>query len=132
MLRNWLLVIDGVVERADLDVAGRQDQVGVVDRAHHVHRAHLVRLQLVGIDVDHDLAVLAAERLRHRRAGHARELVADRELPEVAQLGLVQALAFQRDQADRQARRVELQHDRRQRARRQAAQVGHRQVRDRR
>ena len=38
--------------------------------------------------------------------------------------------AFQRDQADRQARGVELLHDRRQRAGRQAPQIGHRQVRD--
>ena len=37
---------------------------------------------------------------------------------------------LQRDQADRQARGVELLHDRRQRARRQAPQIGHRQVRD--
>ena len=52
------------------------------------------------------------------------------ELAEIAQLGLVQALAFERDQADRQARGVELLDDRRQRAGRQAAQVGHREVRD--
>ena len=37
---------------------------------------------------------------------------------------LVHALAFQRDQAHRQARGVELQHDGRQRAGRQAAQIG--------
>ena len=50
--------------------------------------------------------------------------------PEIAQLRLVQALALQRDQADRQARRVELLHDRRQRARRQPPQVRHREIRD--
>ena len=78
MFRNWLLVKMRVVVRPDLDVARRQDQVGVVDGADHVHRAHLVRLQLRRIDVDHDLAVLAAEGRRHRRALHAGELVADR------------------------------------------------------
>ncbi len=121
---------DGVVERPDLHVAGRQDQVRVVDGPHDVHRAHLVRLQLRRIDVHHDLAVLAAEGRRHRRARHAGELVADGELPEVAQLRLVEPLALQRDQAHRQARRVELLHDRRQRARRQPAQIGHREIRD--
>ena len=85
---------DGVVERPDLHVARRQNQVGVVDGAHHVHRAHLVRLQLRRIDVDHDLAVLAAERRRHRRAVHAGQLVADGELAEVAQLRFVQPLAL--------------------------------------
>ena len=52
------------------------------------------------------------------------------ELPDVAQLRLGQAFAFERDEAHRQARRVELLHDRRQRARRQAPQVGHREVGD--
>ena len=82
---------DRVVVRPDLHVARRQNQVRVVDGAHHVHRAHLVRLELRRIDVHHDLPVLAAERLRHRRAGHARQLVADRELPDVAQLRLASA-----------------------------------------
>ena len=78
-----------------------KNQVGVVHRADHVHQAELVRLQLDGIDVDHDLAVLAAEGLRHRRAGHIGDLVAHRELRQVAQLRFVQSLALQRDQADR-------------------------------
>ena len=121
---------DGVVERPDLHVARRQNQVRVVDRADHVHRAHLVRLQLRRIDVDHDLAVLAAEGRRHRRAVDAGQLVPDGELPEVAQLRFVQPFALQRDQTHRQARGVELLHDRRQRAGRQAAEIGHRQVRD--
>ena len=86
--------------------------------------------ELVGIGVDHDLAVLAAERLRDAGAGHAGDLVANLELRQVAQLRFVQAFAFEGDQADRQAGGIELQHHRRQRAGRQAAQLRHGQVGD--
>jgi hypothetical protein len=43
----------------------------------------------------------AAERLRHRSAGNIGQLVAHGVLAEIAQLRFVEALAFQRDQADR-------------------------------
>ncbi len=109
--------------------AGRM--VRLVDRAHHVHQAELVGLQLDRIDVDLDLAVLAAEGLRDRSAGHVGDLVAHLELADVVELRLVEAFAFQGDQADRQTGRVELQDDRRQRSRRQAAQLRHGKIRDR-
>src|SRR5262249_6643141 len=67
---------------------------------------------------------------RHRRPGHVRHLVAHRVLRRVAQRALAQALPLDRDQTDRQARRVELQHHWGQCPRRQPPQVGHRQVRD--
>ena len=89
-----------------------------------------MRLELERIGVDHDLAVAAAERLRHGRAGHAGQLVAHDVLREVVQLRLGQAFAFEGEQAHRQARRVELQHDRRQRAGRQPAQFRHREIAD--
>ena len=59
---------------------------------------------------------------------HHRDLVADLELGQIVKLRFVEALALHRDQADRQAGGVELQHHRRQRARRQALQIGQRQV----
>ncbi len=86
--------------------------------------------QLVGIGVDHDLAVAPAERLRHAGAGHAGDLVAHLKLRQIAKRGLVQALAFECHQAHRKAGRVELQHDRRQRAGRKAAQLRHREIGD--
>ena len=110
-----------VIERPDLHVARGQNQVRIVHRPHDIHDAELMRLEFQRIDIDHDLPIAPAERLRHRGARHIRHLVADRVLAQIAQLRLVHPLAFQRDQADRQARGVELQNDRRQRARAAAA-----------
>ncbi len=87
-----------------------------------------MRLQLERIHVDHELAVLAAERRRHRRAGHARDLVANLVLQVVVKLRLVQPLPLHGQQAHRQARSVHLQHHGGQRALRQAPQVGHGQI----
>ena len=81
------------------------------------------RLQLHRIDIELDLAILAPERLRYRSAGHIRDLVANVELPLVMELRFVQPLALERHQADRQTRSIELQHDGRQRALRQTAQI---------
>ena len=122
--------VDVVVQHADLHIAGRQNQVGIVHGADHVHQAQLVRFQFVGVRVDHDLAVPAAERLRHAGAGHAGNLVAHLELSQIAQRGFVQALALERHQAHREAGSIELQHDRRQRARGKAAQLRHREIGD--
>ena len=122
--------IDVVIIRADFHVARRQNQIGFVHRAHHVHDAQLVRLQFERIHIHHDLAIASAEGRRHRRARHAGHLVANGELAQVAQLRFAQAFAFQRDQADRQAGGVKFHHHRRQRAGRQIAQVGHGQIGD--
>ncbi len=78
--------VDVVVERPDDHVPGRQDQVRVVDRAHDVHHAQLVGLELERIDIDHDLPIASAERLRNRGAGHIGHLIAHVELTEVSQL----------------------------------------------
>ncbi len=88
------------------------------------------REQLVGIHIDHGLAVLAAEDGGDFGALHHRDLIADLELGEIVKLRFVQALALHRDQADRQAGGIELQHHRRQRAGRQAFQIGQRQIRE--
>src|SRR6185312_3902619 len=106
--------IDVVIEAADANIAGRQDQVRAVDRANDVHDAHVVGLQLHGVHVDHDLPVAAAEGLRHRCTGHTRDLIANVVLPEIAQPRLPEPLALQGDQAHRQTCGVELQHDGRQ------------------
>ena len=92
MRRQLAVGVEVVVDRADLHVAGGQDQVAVVHRADHIHHAELVRLQLQRIDVDHDLPIASAERLRHRCAGHVRDLVAHVVLAEIAQLRFVQSL----------------------------------------
>ena len=86
--------------------------------------------ELEGIGIDHDLPVAAAEGLRHGGAGHARDLVADVELGEVAELRFVEALAFEGDQADGKARGVELQNDGGQGAGGKPPQLRHGEVRD--
>ena len=115
--------VNVVVVRADLDVAGRQDQVVLVDRVNHVHHAQLARKQLVRIDVNHHLAVFSAERRRNLGSFHNGDLVANRELSDIVQLRLAEALALQRDQTDRKAGGIEFEHHRRESAGRQALQV---------
>ena len=126
--RQLAVGVDVVVLRADAHIASGKDGVRLVHCAHYVHQAQLVSFQLHRIDVHLDLAILPAERLRHRCARHIRNLVAHGELPDVVQLGFVQSLALQRDQTYRQARRIELQHHRRQGAGRQATKLRHGQV----
>ena len=127
---NLAIGVDAVVVGPYAHVARREDQVRVVHRPHHVHQAEPVRLQLVGIGVDHDLPVAPAEGWRHRGARHAGNLVAHVELRQVAQFRLIESPPVHGHQADRQAGGVELQHHGRQRSRRQAPQLRHGQVRD--
>ena len=54
---------------ADAHISGWQNQVGIVDGMDYVHQAHVVRLELDRIDIDHDLAVASAEGLRNRCSG---------------------------------------------------------------
>ena len=121
---NQAIGIDVIVAGADLDVARRQNEITIVNRANHVHHAHLPREQLVWIDVDHGLPVLAPEHGRDFRTVDHRDLIADLELGEIVKLRFIQPFAFHGNQANRKAGGVELQHQRRQRSGRQALQVG--------
>ena len=121
------IVIDG----SDFDVAGGKNEIALVDGANHVHGAQLVGFKLQWIDIHHDLAILSAEGLGNRSAWDVGNLVANVVLTEVVQFGFVQTLAFEGNQADGQAGGVKLQHHRRQRAGRKAAEVGHREIRNR-
>src|SRR5579864_3497981 len=86
--------------------------------------------ELQRIDINHDLPVLAAKRLRHGGAGNICYLVAYVVLAEISKLSFIQALSFEGDQAHWQAGRVEFQDDRRQCAGRQLSQIRHRQIGD--
>ena len=97
-----------VVHRADSHITRRQNQVRFVDRTHYIHNADLMSLQLQGIHIDHDLAVLAAERGGHGSAGDPGHLIADDVVANVAQLRFAHAFALQRNEADRQAGGVKL------------------------
>ena len=102
---------DGVIERTHADCTGRDDEIGVVDGANHVHGAERVRFELLRVDIHHDLAVLSAEWRRDRSALHFRDLRADLIVADVAQLGVGHAFTLEGDQADREAGGVEAQHD---------------------
>ena len=70
-----------------------------------------MRLQLHGIDIDLDLAILAAIGLGDRCSGNAGYLIAHGELGKIFELSLIESLSFKRHQADRQIRRVKAEHD---------------------
>src|SRR4029077_11227555 len=117
--------VDVVVKVSDLDVAGRQDHVRLTERPNYVHGADLPRFELERIDIELDLPPRSAERLRNRRAGNTRQLVANEILRDVLQIAICHALAIHGDQADGKTRRVGLQDDGRQGAGRQVFHVRH-------
>ncbi len=119
-----------VVARTDAHVARWKNSVGFVHGAHHVHRAQLRGFQLYRIDVELDLAVLAAVGLRNRSPRDVRQLIAHIELPKIVQLRFVESLALQRDQTNGKTGGIELQHHGRQRPLGQAPQVRHGKVGD--
>src|ERR1700733_1138580 len=119
-----------VVLGANAHVARGQNEVGLVHAIDYVHEAHVVGFELQRIDIDLNLAITAAIRLRHGSAGHVGDLVADLELCEVFEIGLVEAFAFERDEAYGLARCGHAEHDGRQRPGGQAAQIGHGEVGD--
>ena len=88
------------VLRADPNVARGQDQVRIVHAVNNVYHAQVMRFELQGIYKDLDLSIGPAKRLGDRRAPHVSNLVANAKLRQVFQLGLVQSLAFQSNQAN--------------------------------
>src|SRR5689334_16503600 len=106
-----------------MDVVRAVNEANLIDGPDHVNDTKLVRFQFERINIDHDLPVASAEGLRHRCAGDIGDLIAHGILPQIAQASFVQALAFQSDEADRQTRGIELEHDGWQGAGRQAAEI---------
>ena len=76
------------------------------DRVDDVGRRQALGLQRLRIEVDLDLRLLAAVRIRNLRALHGRQLRAQEVHAEVEQLLLGQRLARQRELQHRHARRV--------------------------
>ena len=76
MRRRHRVGAHGELRIADLGETRRQRQVLGVDRVDHIQRRQPLGLELERIDVDHDLAVLAAGRRRQRDAVDRRELLA--------------------------------------------------------
>ncbi len=128
--RQLAVGVKVVVDRTNLHVTRRQNQIAVIHGPDDIHDTEFVRLQLQWIDIDHDLPVTAAEGLRHRSTGHIRDLVAHVVLTEIAKLSLVQPLSLEGDQAHGQAGSVKLQNHRWQSAGRELSQVRHGQIRN--
>jgi len=104
---------DDILRPAEFRGARRQGQVLRVDRVDHIERGQPLGEQLVGIDIDHDLAVFAARRRRQRDAGYRRELLADAIDAVIIELLFAQRIRAQADLQHRHARCVELHHQRR-------------------
>ena len=81
--RNLAVGIDVVILGANAHIACRKNQVGLVQRIHHIRHAHLVGFQFERIDVDHDLPIASAVGLRHRRSRNIRHLIANTELGKI-------------------------------------------------
>ena len=109
---------DGELGVADLGRAGRQRQVLGIDRIDNVDRREPLGLKLQRIDIDHDLAVLAAGRGRKRDAVDGRELLPQAVDAVVVELLLIERVRGQPDLQHRNARGVVLDHDRRLNSRR--------------
>ena len=75
-----------VLGRADLGRAGRNDDVLRIDGVDHIGCGKTMAIKLLGVDIDHDLPHLAAERDRHRGAGHRGQLRSDKIDAEIVQL----------------------------------------------
>ena len=75
-----------VVDVPHLHIARRQDDVLGADRIHDIGGGEAVRLQLLRVDVDLHLALLAAIGKGQSRALHRSELRPDKVLAEVIEL----------------------------------------------
>ena len=93
------------------------------DRIHDVVGRQPARAQLPGVEVDLDLALLAAERIRNGGARHRGELGAQDVVAEIEYLLLGYRLARERQLQDRHARGVIGQNERRGGAGRRALQL---------
>ena len=111
-----------VVELADLDVAGRQQEALRVDRGDDLARRDAARQHALPIQEHRDLPDRPPKAGRHEDAGHIGQLRAHAEVGQVPHLLLAQRLAADGEGADRQAGRAELDDDRGEHALGQVAQ----------
>ena len=105
----------------ELRGARRQNQVLQIQRVRDIDRRKLLGVQLVEIQIHHDLPVLAAERIGNGRALHGAERRADEVVRQIEDFLLLQRLAAQPELQDRNAGRVVLQNLRREHPRRHVA-----------
>ncbi len=102
-----------VVLAADLDVAGRQDDVLALQGVADLGRREPPRRERVRVQIGHDDARLAAVGLRYLGAMHHREVGADDVLAQVVELGVGQRLARKAQLNDRHVGGAVADHQRR-------------------
>jgi len=105
---NLTIGIDVVVLHANANIAGGKNQIGLVERIHHIHDAHLVSFQPHRIDVHHDLAIASAIGLRNGCPRNIGDLIANGKLRQILERGFIQPLPLKRNQAHRQIGCIEL------------------------
>ena len=129
--RQRLELVDGLRAGVQLDVelaladardAGGHDHVGGLQRADHVHLRQPLGAELGRVDVDDDLALLAAVGRRDRQARDGEQPGAQEVEAVVEDLLLGTGLAVERDLHHRHVRGVEPDHVRRRDAGRRDAQ----------
>ncbi len=111
-----------ILLRPELHAAGRQGQVLEVDGVADIRGRDRLGQEQLRIEVDHDLARLAAVWQRQRDALDRGDLLANAIDAVVVELRLRNRLAAERELDDRHARRVVLKDERRHRARRHSSQ----------
>ncbi len=117
--RRRVVELDIILERADLCEADRVDLVLLGDRVADVLARQALGLERLWIEIELDLALLAAERIGNGGARHRHELRPDLVLREIEQLLFGQARPRQRKLHDRHRRGVVVEDQRRRHARRQ-------------
>ena len=110
--------LDGVFETADLLGPDRRDQILRGERVGHILTGETARLQRRRIEIDLNLAQLAAERIRDRGAGHGDQRRAQLVDADVGEVLLGETLARQRDLDDRNRGGAVIEDQRRRRTRR--------------
>src|SRR5579859_2781641 len=95
-----------VISGPNADIASRKNQIRQIRGTHNIHRTQLMRLQLQGVDVNHNLPVTATVWRGNRCSGNAGNLIANRKLQIVVELRLVKALTLDRQQAHGKTRGI--------------------------
>ena len=123
-LDRGIVELEGIFEAADLLGANRRDQVLRSQRVGDVLPGQAARLQRFGIEVDLDLALLAAERIWDRRARHRDQRRAELVDADVGEVLFGQAFTRQRDLNDRHRGGAVVEDQRRRRTGRQLLEQG--------
>ena len=109
-------IVDGVFVVADLFRAHRGDEVLCGERVGDVEAGQPARLESCGVEVEHDLRRLAAERIGNARTLHRDQPRPHEVQPEICKILLGQSLAGQRKLDDRHRRGAVVDDQRRSRA----------------